>query len=83
VPVGKWLTFGCPLLALSGHWFSAAKMSAFGLKADPRAIIGLGLIAAVRDLDKPTTSPLLPPSIAAAICLPTASVAAFTGSSAR
>ena len=34
-------------------------------------------------LDKSTTSPLVPLSIADAMCLPTASLAAFTGSSAR
>jgi len=35
------------------------------------------------EIAKSTTSPLVPPSIADAMCLPTASLAAFTGSSAR
>jgi hypothetical protein len=38
---------------------------------------------APRDFDKSTISPPAPPSIADAMCLPTASLAAFTGSSAR
>jgi hypothetical protein len=47
-----------------------------------RRLIGAGV--ALPDLGRSTTSPpLLPSSIAAAMCLPTASRAAFIGSSAR
>ena len=42
-----------------------------------------GLRRAPRDFAKSTTSPLVPLSIADAMCLPTASLAAFTGSSAK
>ena len=42
-----------------------------------------GLRRAPRDFVKSTTSPLVPLSIADAMCLPTASLAAFTGSSAK